>query len=135
MLYMGTKPEPGTTSLHTTYAAYDAMIAAAAESNADLYTVDVTSEFNALGNPASLYQSDDLHLSEEGYVLWTKWVRNNANNAVPYHQNMLEATDEIIILSYRFTIIISGGVPFSSQLICCMLIVDGVVCIERQGKS
>ena len=97
VLYMGTKPEPGTTSLHTTYAAYDAMIAAAAESNADLYMVDVTSEFKALGNPASLYQSDDLHLSEEGYVLWTKWVRSNANNAVPYHQNMLEATDEIIV--------------------------------------
>ena len=75
MLYMGTKPEPGTTSLHTTYAAYDAMIFEAAESNADLYTVDVTTKFNALGNPASLYQSDDLHLSEEGYLLWTKWAQ------------------------------------------------------------
>ena len=97
VLYMGTKPEPGTAALHSTYAAYDAMIFEAAESNADLYTVDVTTKFNALGNPASLYQSDDLHLSEEGYVLWTKWVRSNANNAVPHHQNMLEATDEIIV--------------------------------------
>ena len=84
VLYMGTKPEPGTTTLHATYAAYDAMIAATAETNADLYMVDVTTKFKALGNPASLYQSDNLHLSEEGYVLWTKWVRNN----VSHHQNI-----------------------------------------------
>lgn len=75
VLYMGTKAEPGTTPLHSTYAAYDAMVFGAAETNANLFVVDVTSKFNALGNPTSFYQSDDLHLSEEGYVLWTKWAQ------------------------------------------------------------
>ena len=95
VIYMGTKPEPGTTSLHGEYVKYDAKIRALAAEYADgtlaptpeptasagtpsaapapvpLTMVDVYPGFNALGNPTSFYQDDDLHLSSEGVRLHT----------------------------------------------------------------
>ena len=85
---MGTKPEPDTTSLHDEYAEYDALIRTlvseyareAAEADDDdaalppLTMVDVSPGFEALGNPDSLYQDDELHLSSEGYSYWEEWA-------------------------------------------------------------
>ena len=36
--------------------------------------VDVYAAFEALGNPSSLYASDELHLSSSGYSYWTTWA-------------------------------------------------------------
>ena len=77
--YMGTKPEPATTSLHTEYQEYDAQIRSHATSlasagSARLVMIDVYRGFEAIGNPDSLYDDDELHLSDEGYALWDDWL-------------------------------------------------------------
>ncbi len=77
--YMGTKPEPSTTSLHDEYRAYDTRISEhaarlASDGDTPLVMIDVYRGFQAEGNPDSLYQSDELHLSEEGYALWDSWL-------------------------------------------------------------
>ena len=98
VIYMGTKPEPDTTSIHSDYEKYDAKIRAlAAEyavgtlaptpsptvssgsgtpsaAPAPLTMVDVYPSFNALGNPSSLYGDDNLHMSSEGYSYWERWA-------------------------------------------------------------
>ena len=77
--YMGTKPEPETTELHTQYRDYDARIQDFAENLANdsyspLNVVDVYQGFEDIGNPNSLYQDDELHLSLEGYEYWNQWL-------------------------------------------------------------
>ena len=77
--YMGTKPEPSTTSLHAAYQEYDERIRAHAMSlsaagAAPLVMIDVYPAFEAAGNPDSLYQYDGLHLSSAGYALWDAWL-------------------------------------------------------------
>ena len=84
VLYMGTKPEPDTTPLHNKYQSYDTKIrelaasTAAADASAGAYPklimVDVYEGFEAIGNGGNLYQNDDLHLSNQGYALWTAWA-------------------------------------------------------------
>jgi len=82
VLYIGTKPEPDTTSLHDDYESYDAKVKAlaadlAAESGAQhapLVMLDSYQAFVDLGNPDSLYQNDQLHLSDDGYAHWEAWA-------------------------------------------------------------
>mmetsp|Transcript_8876 Transcript_8876/g.26027 ORF Transcript_8876/g.26027 Transcript_8876/m.26027 type:complete len:391 (+) Transcript_8876:32-1204(+) len=76
---MGTKEEPSTTALWGAYTAYDALVRGlarelAAGPVAQLAAVDVSAGFEAIGNGASLYHSDQLHLSPEGYSHWNRWV-------------------------------------------------------------
>jgi len=84
VLYMGTKPEPATESLHAEYQQYDAKIRALTSSSAltiaasdqpFLTMVDVYRSFEAIGNSDDLYDGDGLHLSQEGYELWTTWAK------------------------------------------------------------
>lgn len=76
VIYMGTKPEPHTWDLHGTYRKYDLRIKNLARgSNTNLTIVDVYKSFKALGNNDILYATDGLHLSEEGYILWTGWAK------------------------------------------------------------
>jgi uncharacterized protein YjbI with pentapeptide repeats/lysophospholipase L1-like esterase len=84
--YMGTKPEPGTTELHTQYRDYDSRIQDFAENLANdsyspLNVVDVYQGFEDIGNPNSLYQDDELHLSLEGYGYWNQWLVQVSNNS------------------------------------------------------
>ena len=55
-------------------------IAALAASDPNLHVIDVSAPMVALGEgeapPASLFLFDGLHLSEEGYALWTEIVRS-----------------------------------------------------------
>ena len=76
VVYMGTKPEPDSTGLHAEYVQYDQSIRGLVTSLADgpLAMVDVYESFEALGNPRSLYASDELHLSSSGYGHWTTWA-------------------------------------------------------------
>ncbi|GMI50159.1 hypothetical protein TeGR_g8489 [Tetraparma gracilis] len=79
VIYIGTKPEPGTTDLHGQYGEYDAAIMARAEALAGggappLVAVDSSAGFVALGNGAELYDDDDLHLSAAGYGHWGGWL-------------------------------------------------------------
>ena len=118
VIYMGTKPEPKSTSLHAEYVRYDQKIRELATSllavrrrgprtldesagrvhgsflrsaahasggaarrqagggDPPLTMVDVYNGFEALvpSNPASLYASDGLHLSTEGYAYWETWA-------------------------------------------------------------
>ena len=80
-IYVGTKPEPGTADLHTEYRNYDDQIkahatslAAAATSTPPLIVIDSYHGFEDAGNPTSLYDSDELHLSAAGYALWATWL-------------------------------------------------------------
>ena len=78
--YMGTKPEPLTTELHSAYRAYDDRIRQharelATDASAPLVMIDVYPGFEALGNPDELYQRDQLHLSRAGYDLWDAWLQ------------------------------------------------------------
>ena len=79
VIYIGTKPEPDTTDLHDEYREYDNLIwnlAANMSGNGEpsFVMIDSYGGFEALGNPESLYANDSLHLSAEGYQLWTEWV-------------------------------------------------------------
>jgi len=84
--YMGTKPEPETTSLHGDYRAYDARIRQhamdlAGDEDAPLVMIDVYPGFEAVGNPDHLYQRDRLHLSRAGYALWDEWLTTAFTNS------------------------------------------------------
>jgi lysophospholipase L1-like esterase len=84
--YMGTKPEPGTTELHHQYRDYDGRIQDFAVNlannfNAPLNVVDVYQGFEDIGNPSSLYQEDELHLSLEGYEYWNQWLVQVSNDS------------------------------------------------------
>ena len=76
VIYLGTKPEPDTRSLHDEYEAYDAKIRdLVSELAGSLVMVDVYPAFEALGNPDSLYADDDLHLADDGgYAYWNQWL-------------------------------------------------------------
>ena len=80
VVYLGTKPEPDTTNLHSRYRRFDqkvrelAISLGASQVSAPLAMVDVYNGFEALGNPRSLYASDGLHLSDEGYGHWSAWA-------------------------------------------------------------
>lgn len=83
VLYVGSKPEPSTSSLHAKYRAYDRLIrqhaaslaSAALGSRPPLIMVDSYRGFVDLGNPNSLYAGDRLHLSKKGYAHWTTWTQ------------------------------------------------------------
>ena len=84
--YMGTKPEPGTKELHEQYRDYDGRIQdfavnLANDFNAPLNIVDVYQGFEDIGNPSSLYQEDELHLSLEGYEYWNQWLVQVSNES------------------------------------------------------
>ncbi len=84
--YMGTKPEPGTIELHAQYRDYDALIQdfavnLANDSYYPLNIVDVYQGFEDIGNPNSLYQVDELHLSLEGYGYWSQWLVQVSNDS------------------------------------------------------
>ena len=82
VLYIGTKPEPDTTYLHSKYRSYDRKIRAYADALAadgdapPLVMVDSYGGFEDLGNPDGLYDDDGLHLSDQGYALWTEWAED-----------------------------------------------------------
>ena len=86
--FLGTKPEPSTTLLHSEYQEYDALIKAwvtaqqegAEDGDAKVTFIDVYPAFEALGNPHSLYYDDRLHLSSEGYGLWNTWTNMAIDN-------------------------------------------------------
>merc|ERR1719476_605886 len=74
---MSTKPEPGTTSLHSLYEQYDQLVKAWAETpemKGHFKFIHVYEHFKDLGNPQNLYDSDDLHLSKKGYAYWNTWL-------------------------------------------------------------
>ena len=84
--YMGTKAEPGTTELHAEYREYDGLIQDSAvnlvnNSYAPLNVVDVYQGFEDMGNPNSLYQDDELHLSLDGYEYWNLWLVQISNDS------------------------------------------------------
>ena len=72
---LSTKPEPSTTALHAEYRAYDALCAKLAASEAGGFVfIDSYGGFEDLGNPATLYDDDALHLSAAGYSHWDNWL-------------------------------------------------------------
>lgn len=81
VLYIGTKPEPSTKSLHEKYREYDNLIrnwAAELSSRTTpppLIMIDSYKGFEDLGNSNEFYRWDRLHLSKRGYKKWTKWSR------------------------------------------------------------
>mmetsp|Transcript_8329 Transcript_8329/g.10467 ORF Transcript_8329/g.10467 Transcript_8329/m.10467 type:complete len:388 (-) Transcript_8329:479-1642(-) len=84
VIYMGTKPEPGTKKLHSDYEKYDAKIrakatgmAATADTIPPLVMVDVYPVFDVIerDEPGELYKGDNLHLSKYGYAYWTEWAK------------------------------------------------------------
>jgi uncharacterized protein YjbI with pentapeptide repeats len=84
--YMGTKAEPGTTELHAEYREYDGLIQDSAVNLANnfyapLNVVDVYQGFEDMGNPNSLYQDDELHLSLDGYEYWNLWLVQISNDS------------------------------------------------------
>eukprot|EP00578_Thalassiosira_sp_NH16_P024103 CAMPEP_0181098304 /NCGR_PEP_ID=MMETSP1071-20121207/12054_1 /TAXON_ID=35127 /ORGANISM="Thalassiosira sp., Strain NH16" /LENGTH=536 /DNA_ID=CAMNT_0023180889 /DNA_START=170 /DNA_END=1780 /DNA_ORIENTATION=+ len=105
-LYLGTKPEPSTTSLWEKYQRYDAMIFDYANTLATdastvpvpLTVIDVHAAFVDLGNPNALYDSDRLHLSSDGYEYWNTWTTtaldNSANGCVRWKNSVCDVTDD-----------------------------------------
>ena len=81
-IYMGTKPEPGTKSMHAKYRKYDALIREYYDGSQQeaLIMVDVYPSFVDLGNPDYFYRNDDVHLSGKGYSYWTEWLTQTLND-------------------------------------------------------
>jgi len=78
VIMLGTKPEPGTTELHSLYRKYDALAKALAQNPAfkgHFKFIDTYSQFMAMGNPGSLYQNDNLHMKKAGYAHWNEWLQ------------------------------------------------------------
>jgi len=91
VLYIGTKPEPDTQKKHDKYEKYDQKIRGYAQQLSDnrddttlpppLVMIDTYSHFLSIGNPGSLYQNDQLHLSQNGYRYWNDWTNFVFENA------------------------------------------------------
>ena len=109
---VSTKPEPGTKELHSEYEAYDALVLGLARElslippyDTPLVIIDSYNGFKALGNPDSLYNSDELydgdtgeflgpeaidangiyhmgllHMGPSGYERWAAWLGTAVNN-------------------------------------------------------
>lgn len=85
VIYVGTKPEPGTKKLHKKYRQYDTKIREKATELAlgtnsqlpPLVMIDVYPIFDEIEqeDPGALYKKDDLHLNDYGYTFWTKWTQ------------------------------------------------------------
>jgi len=78
VIMFSTKPEPGTTNLHSLYEQYDVLckeLAETPEMKGHFKFVHAYQKFKDLGNPGNLYQSDDLHMSNKGYALWNTWLQ------------------------------------------------------------
>ena len=83
VLFIGTKPERDSMGLWDKYVDYDARVseyaatlaASAAGLPPPLVFIDSYKGFNDLSNPTSLYRSDELHLSGEGYAKWENWAQ------------------------------------------------------------
>merc|ERR1711907_503774 len=81
VIYMGTKPEPDTKSIHNLYREYDELIRNYYNSDPSKFVmVDVYPSFETLGNPNNLYANDQLHLSNKpdvgGYSYWNTWLQS-----------------------------------------------------------
>lgn len=70
ILYMGTKPEPATESLHADYLRYDGMIQEATAGDTNFVFVS-SWDLKASGG---WYAGDQLHLGLKGYKVWNKRV-------------------------------------------------------------
>eukprot|EP00747_Dinoflagellata_sp_TGD_P030812 gnl/TRDRNA2_/TRDRNA2_134882_c0_seq3.p2 gnl/TRDRNA2_/TRDRNA2_134882_c0~~gnl/TRDRNA2_/TRDRNA2_134882_c0_seq3.p2 ORF type:complete len:110 (-),score=17.97 gnl/TRDRNA2_/TRDRNA2_134882_c0_seq3:19-348(-) len=78
IVYISTKPEPATRRLHEAYRKYDDMICALAQKvgPSRLVVIDSWTPLADL-DEAERYRyfaRDGLHLSAEGYSVWTRWV-------------------------------------------------------------
>ena len=73
VIYIGTKPEPDTTSLHSEYIQYDKKIKAYT-ADRQLTMIDLYNSFEDLGNPSTLYRTDKLHMSLTGYSYVAGWL-------------------------------------------------------------
>jgi lysophospholipase L1-like esterase len=77
VIMFSTKPEPGTTELHSLYKKYDNLCKAFAETpemKGHFKFVDAHSRFLGLGN-SGLYDTDDLHMNQVGYGHWNTWLK------------------------------------------------------------
>ena len=97
---VSTKPEPETKALHSEYEAYDALVLGLARElslipqkrskgepkryDPPLVIIDSYNGFKALGNPDSLYHSDELpealHMGPSGYERWAAWLGTAVNS-------------------------------------------------------
>ena len=90
VVFLSTKPEPSTDSLHAKYRDYDQRVQEYAATLAattmlsqvpPLAVVDSYNGFEDLGNQRDLYHADGLHLSDLGYSYWSAWAQNAIGNA------------------------------------------------------
>lgn len=123
-LYLGTKPEPSTKSLWNKYQQYDAMVFDYANTLATnalptvavpLTVIDVHAAFVDIGNPRSLYDSDRLHLSSDGYAYWNTWTAkafdNSANGCVRWKNGVCEVTNDTTTTTTTTTTTATTNVP------------------------
>jgi len=80
VIMFGTKPEPGTTNLHSLYRKYDALAKSWPENDASIAGhfkfIDVHQKFLDMGNPGTLYKNDELHMKQAGYDFWNQWLQS-----------------------------------------------------------
>lgn len=80
VLYIGTKPEPSTREIHNKYRQYDASTwrtirrTKGKAQPPPVVAIDAYTSFEKIGNPNRLYARDKLHLSKDGYELFSTWV-------------------------------------------------------------
>lgn len=86
VIYLGTKPEPGTSKGEIKeYKYYDAELrkyaaSQSAGSSTPFIMIDV---FKSFTSKAELYNSDQLHMSRLGYKFWNGWVKLAMASAAP----------------------------------------------------
>jgi hypothetical protein len=87
VIYLGTKPEPGSKNIYDEYKFYDEEIRKWARGLAvphtglpDFQMIDV---FKSFTSATELYNSDELHMSRLGYKFWNGWVKIAMGSATP----------------------------------------------------
>jgi len=81
VIYLGTKPEPGSKKLYPEYTFYDQQLRKyASQLGGKFQMIDV---FKSFSSEKELYNTDKLHMSRLGYKLWNGWVKLAMTSTTP----------------------------------------------------
>jgi len=85
ILYIGITPTPARWSRWTTASEVNSLIQNHAQTDPSLFYLDIPAPFLATGTPpdSSLFLSDQLHLNQDGYDIWTSVIRPGLLAASP----------------------------------------------------
>lgn len=83
VFFVSVKPSPTRWSNADRQEAFDAIVRAMADNDADLYYVDVRDRFLVDGRPGPFYDPDGLHLNDRGYAIFADALHRDLSSTLP----------------------------------------------------